>query len=81
MWIDADAIFMNFNTTIESYIPEYGKSIYTQDDEISLIFSGHSNAISSGVLLFRNSERSFHILSEAWNIGIIMEGKRQIGMG
>lgn len=94
MWLDGDAIFIDTKKSIESHIlSRYGihyenitvnstmTSHRSKADKISLIFSGDTLAINSGVMLFRRSKWSFDFLDEVWKVGELLENKPLIGCG
>lgn len=55
VWIDSDALIMNFNTRIESYL----------DDSRSLIIGREWNGINAGVFFLRRSPWSMEFLRKA----------------
>jgi hypothetical protein len=57
LWIDADAIIVNKNIRIESFI-ENGKDFY---------FANNYIGINCGVMLFRNSPLILNFLADIWN--------------
>lgn len=66
VWIDADAIFTNFDTTIESVIAKYpNKDLIIAPDH----FAGLHDKINAGIFIVRNTEWSrnfFTVISDLY---------------
>jgi len=60
VWMDADAIIMNANIRIESFLPIHGDLLTTMDKP--------HGGWNSGSLVFRNSEWSKQFLNDWWNM-------------
>lgn len=58
-WIDADALFMNFNKKLESFINDKSFFIVGQD----------CNGINVGTFFIKNCEKSIQFLDDIWNDG------------
>ena len=80
MWLDGDAVILDTSRSIESIITDFGV-LESKTPAKSMVFSGDTNAINTGVLLIRKSRFSLHMLSEVWKIGLVMEKQGRIGMG
>jgi hypothetical protein len=58
-WIDADALFMNYNKKLESFVNDKSFFIVGQD----------CNGINVGTFFIKNCERSIQFLDDIWNDG------------
>lgn len=68
LWIDADAFFCNFSTTIEGLL-ERARADYGIDEKgKDLIIANDMNGLNSGVFLLRNSTWSRDFLERTYNI-------------
>lgn len=76
LWIDSDALFIDMNRKIETILSEY-----SIPDKTSLVFSGDSNAINTGLLLIKNNKWISDSLKEIWEIGQTFANHPQVGMG
>jgi len=76
LWIDSDAIFVDMNRKIETILSEYRVS-----EGKSLLFSGDSNAINTGLMLVKNNQWIRDSLKEISDIGDTFSNHPQIGMG
>jgi len=65
-WLDSDAVILNTTRKIEHIISDFDI-----DTNVSLVFSGDTNIINSGVLLMKNSEWSKYALNELYHIGFV----------
>lgn len=63
VWIDADAIIVNFDTKIESFIEKYpGYDFYICEDIVL-----QKECINSGVMIIKNTEWAFNLFNKVWN--------------
>ena len=77
MWIDADAIFTNYNIKISDIIDKYpDKHFYLTKDPKTYF-------INSGVQIWKNSDLSYEILTKWWDSEHLSYGKGgdQVGIG
>ena len=84
-WIDSDAIVVNMAQSIENLLHDPTHNIVLESSSrpvTSLIFSGDTNAINDGVLLFRRTDYSHYIIDEVIKIGAKLDAAGvRIGMG
>lgn len=79
--IDSDALFVNTKKSISELVSQaLSKRAYGQPPP-SLYFSGDTNAINSGALLFRRSKWTMELLDEIFHICNTMKNLPAIGMG
>ena len=69
MWMDADAIYANQNIKIEDKINEYPEKDYY------LCRDPKSHFVNSGVMIWKNSEKSISMLNRWWDSDHISYGK------
>lgn len=63
VWIDADAIIVNFDKKIESFINEnQSVDLYLCQDIIL-----HKECINSGVMIIKNTQWSYNLFLKVWN--------------
>lgn len=58
VWIDADALIMNFNTRLETYL----------DDRFSLVIGSEWNGINAGVFFLKRCAWSFNFLRKTMSV-------------
>lgn len=67
VWIDSDAIFNNFDISLEKFIEENSNydALFCSD----VCYSKGQNhlLVNSGVMIFKNTKWSFEILSKVWH--------------
>jgi hypothetical protein len=82
LWVDADSMFVNHSLSIEEVLDMHGFFERDNMHPVSLVFSGDSNVINTGVLLFKKSNWTTQLLSEVWEIGgVHYKRKATVGMG
>jgi hypothetical protein len=82
MWLDGDAMFLNQKVSVEEVLQENGFFERDNKSTISLVFSGDTTIINTGVLLFRRTSWTTQILEEIWNIGGVHDAHRvTVGVG
>jgi len=63
LYMDADAIVTNFDTTIESLIKKYTKG----NDEVNFIVAAEADWLNTGTYLIRNTPKAMRFLSSEWH--------------
>ena len=80
LWLDSDAVFKNMSTRIEDILKQYNIPFERNVANIpDLIFSGDTNVINTGVLLFRNSDWSRNMLKETYKMGQVVSNFEREG--
>lgn len=68
LFLDADAVFSDFNKNIEDFIDENYNIVFAED-------IGHHSSMNTGVFLVKNNEWTKNFLNIWWTSGEIYKGK------